>query len=147
LYTAFLSGLAEVTALCGFAQARVLARQAVTRSERSRAFWWLPEALRIEGEVFLRLEGPRCAQAESSFRRSLEIAHQHGALSWELRAATSLARTLHDRGRSAEARQILQPVHGRFTEGFDTADLKSATALLDAIPVERNDDAGDRLFS
>jgi predicted ATPase/DNA-binding winged helix-turn-helix (wHTH) protein len=147
LYTVFLSGLAEVMALSGLAQARVFAREAATRAERSRAFWWLPEALRIEGEVLLRLEGPACAQVEASFRRSLELAHQHGALSWELRAATSLARTLHDRGRSAEAMEILRPVHGRFTEGFDTADLESARALLDVLPVSLNDNEGKRLFS
>jgi len=64
---------------------------------------------------------------------SLDLAHRQGALSWELRAATSLARLLRDQGRSAKALALLHPVYDRFTEGFDTADLKAAEALLDAL--------------
>ena len=73
------------------------------------------------------------AAAEDQFRQALELSRQQGALSWELRAATSLARLLNDQGRSAEASGLLQPVYDRFTEGFDTADLKAAKALLDAL--------------
>jgi predicted ATPase len=65
-----------------------------------------------------------------SFRRALEIAQQQQAKSWELRAATSLARLWGEQGRRAEARDLLGPVYGWFTEGFDTADLKDAKALL-----------------
>ena len=64
------------------------------------------------------------ATAEDHFRQALDWARRQGALSWELRAATSLARLLRDQGRSAEAMALLQPVYDRFTEGFDTADLK-----------------------
>jgi len=62
-------------------------------------------------------------QAEHYFRRSLDLAHRQGALSWELRAATSLLRRLREQGRSADAVTLLQLVYERFTEGFDTADL------------------------
>lgn len=61
---------------------------------------------------------------------SLDWARRQGTQSWELRAATSLARLLRDQGRSADGVALLQPVYDRFTEGFDTADLKSAKALL-----------------
>ena len=73
------------------------------------------------------------ATAEDHFRQALDWARRQGALSWELRAATSLARLLCDQSRSAEALELLQPVYDRFTEGFETADLKAAKALLDAL--------------
>jgi predicted ATPase len=69
----------------------------------------------------------------SGERSSPDWARQQGALAWELRAATSLARLLHGQGRSIDAKGILQPVYDRFTEGFDTADLKSARVLLDTL--------------
>ncbi|HUB43968.1 MAG TPA: hypothetical protein VMB73_03195, partial [Acetobacteraceae bacterium] len=68
--------------------------------------------------------------AEERFRQALDRARQQGALSWELRAATSLARLLRDQGRSADAKALLQPVYDRFSEGFQTADLKTARELL-----------------
>jgi predicted ATPase len=72
-------------------------------------------------------------RAETSFRRALEIARRQQAKSWELRAATSLARLWGERGRRAEARDLLAPVYDWFTEGFDTADLKQAQALLNQL--------------
>ena len=78
-----------------------------------------------------RLGSEAAAKAEREFLSALDLAHRQGALSWELRAATSLARLLRDQGRSADATALLQPVYGRFTEGFATADLKAAKALLD----------------
>ncbi len=72
-------------------------------------------------------------QAESCFRRALEIAGKQEAKSFELRAATNLARQLRDQGRPDEARGIIEPVYDWFTEGFDTADLKDARALLDEL--------------
>jgi predicted ATPase len=66
-------------------------------------------------------------------RQALDCARQQGALSWELRAATSAARLLRDQGRRGDAVAILEPVYGKFTEGFETADLKSARALLDSL--------------
>ena len=73
------------------------------------------------------------AAAEDHFRQALDWACRQGALSWELRAATSLARLLRGQGRPADATALLQPVYDRFTEGFDTADLKTAKALLDSL--------------
>jgi predicted ATPase len=71
--------------------------------------------------------------AEELYRRALSIAREQEAKMWELRAAMSLARLSHDQGRRAEARDLLAPVYGWFTEGFDTPDLKEAKALLDEL--------------
>jgi predicted ATPase len=90
--------------------------------------------LRVKGELGL-LQGaaPQAAAADDYFQRALDWARRQGAQSWELRAAASLTRLLCDQGRSAEAVALLQPVYDRFTEGFDTVDLKAAKALLDAL--------------
>jgi predicted ATPase len=69
--------------------------------------------------------------AEDDYRQALDWAHRQAALSLELRAAMSLARLLRDQGRSVDAAAILEPVYERFTEGFDTADLKAARVLLE----------------
>jgi predicted ATPase len=74
---------------------------------------------------------PRAAAAEGIFRQALDYAHRQGALSWELRCATSLARLQRDQPQSDEAFELLASVYNRFTEGFDTADLKAAKALLE----------------
>jgi predicted ATPase len=89
--------------------------------------------LRVKGELVL-LQGAAGARAaaEDHFRQALDWARQ-GALSWELRAATSLARLWRDQGRPAEGMALLQPVYDRFTEGFGTTDLKAAKALIDAL--------------
>jgi predicted ATPase len=131
-YPAFLSTLAEILARAGRAdEGLAAAEEVVQRSERTRQLWWLPEALRIKGKILL-LSQQREA-AKDHFGQALHLARRQGALSWELRAATSLARLSSDQGRSAEALALLQPVYNRFTEGFGTADLKSAKALLDAL--------------
>jgi predicted ATPase len=95
--------------------------------------WLIADLLRSRGEILL-LQGARGVvdSAEKLFREALDLARRQDTLSWELRAATSLARLLRDQGRSAEALALLQPIYDRFTEGFDTADLKAAKALLDA---------------
>ena len=72
-------------------------------------------------------------RAEASYRRAIERARSQEAKSWELRAATSLARLWRDQGKRAEARELLAPIYGWFTEGLDTADLKDAKALLDHV--------------
>ena len=108
--------------------------EAIVRSERSEERWAIAEMLRIKGEFFLLQSAPgAAAAAEGHFRQALDWARRQGALSWELRAATSLARLLSDQGRSADATALLQPVYGRFTEGFATADLKAAKGLLDEL--------------
>jgi predicted ATPase len=73
------------------------------------------------------------AAAEELYRKALSIAEERGAKLWELRAAVSLGRLRRDQGRHAEARDLLAPVYNWFTEGFDTADLKEAKALLDEL--------------
>jgi adenylate cyclase len=88
------------------------------------------ELHRLDGELRLRLDTPDEQRAETSFRRALEIARQQHAKSWELRAATSLARLWGNQGRREAARELLAPVYGWFIEGFDTVDLKNAAALL-----------------
>lgn len=107
---------------------------AIVSSERTEERWAAAELLRIRGELFLLSTAPGAtAAAEDCFRRALDRARQQGALSWELRAATSHARFLRDQGRLTEAKVLLQPLYDRFTEGFDTADLKAAKALLGAL--------------
>ena len=96
--------------------------------------WYLPELLRIKGELLLRQGAPRAAPtAEDHFGQALDLAQRQGALSWELGAATSLARLRLAQDRPDEARQVLEPVSGRFTEGFGTAGMKEAKALLDGL--------------
>ena len=76
---------------------------------------------------------PDVAKAETYFERALAVAREQQAKSWELRAAMSMARLWRDQGKRNEARDLLAPVYGWFTEGFDTLDLKEAKALLDAL--------------
>jgi predicted ATPase len=91
------------------------------------------ELHRLEGELRLRLADADKQRAEMSFRRALEIARVQQAKSWELRAAASLARLWGEQGRRTEAYELLAPLYGWFAEGFDTADLKDAKALLDQL--------------
>jgi predicted ATPase len=93
--------------------------------------WWEAEIHRLKGVLLLSRENT--AQSEICFERSIRIARQQQATSLELRAATNLARLWGDQGRRAEARDLLAPVYGWFTEGFDTPDLKEAKALLDQL--------------
>jgi predicted ATPase len=91
------------------------------------------EIHRLRGELTGRLPYPDPAKAEDSYRTALAIAREQGTRGYELRAATSLARLWRDQGRRTEARDLLAPVYGWFTEGFDTADLKEAKALLEEL--------------
>jgi predicted ATPase/DNA-binding winged helix-turn-helix (wHTH) protein len=131
-YTAFLGTLVEgLTGAGQVAQGLMTIDEALARSERNEERWCLAELLRIKGE-FVLLEGAARAivAAEDHFLYAVDLAHQQGALSWELRAATSLARLWHQQDRAAEARGFLARVYDRFTEGFETADLRAAKALL-----------------
>jgi len=107
---------------------------AIRYSERSEERWATAELMRVKGELVLLQGAPgAAAAAESHFRQAIDWARRQGALSWELRAATSLARLLGDQGRSADAMALLQPVCDRFTEGFTTADMKAAKALINEL--------------
>ena len=92
-----------------------------------------PETHRLKGEVLLRQNASNAAEARNCFERAIEIARRQSAKSWELRATMSLARLLRDTGRRDEARVLLAEIYNWFTEGFDTADLKDAKALLDEL--------------
>ena len=106
---------------------------AIGRSEHTEG-WLIAGLFRVKGELLLLQNAPGAAvTAEDHFRQALDLARRQGALSWELHAATSLARLLSNQGRFADATALLQPVYDRFTEGFDTVDLKTAKALLDAL--------------
>jgi class 3 adenylate cyclase/predicted ATPase len=92
-----------------------------------------PELHRVQGELLLQQSGSDASQVEACFHRALDVARRQHAKSWELRAATSLARLWQSQAKRHEAVDLLTPVYGWFTEGFDTVDLKDAKALLDAL--------------
>jgi predicted ATPase/DNA-binding winged helix-turn-helix (wHTH) protein len=109
--------------------------QALMRSERDEERWYMAEFLRIKGELLCLEDTPRAIrEAKEQFRRSLECARQQDALSWELRTSISLARLHQGQGQFIEARDALAPVYRRFNEGFQTVDLKTAKALMEALP-------------
>jgi hypothetical protein len=96
--------------------------------------WSLPEVLRVDAELLLWRGGPGAvATAEAKLQQALELARQQSALSWELRTALSIARLRVAQGRSRDARGLLEPIYGRFTEGLDTLDLRSSRALLQSL--------------
>ena len=106
---------------------------AIDKVERSKEKWCEAEVHRIAGEVALKSLAPDPEKAEAYFEHALAVARQQQTKSWELRAATSLVRLWRDQGKRNEARELLAPVYGWFTEGFDTLDLKEAKALLDEL--------------
>ena len=97
--------------------------------------WYEAEFNRIAGEIALKSRAPDPEKAEAYFDRALAVARQQQAKSWELRAAMSMGRLWRDQGKRDEARQLLAPVYGWFTEGFDTRDLKEVKALLEELVV------------
>ena len=91
------------------------------------------ETSRLKGDLVLAKDISRTGQAEECYRQAIAVARGQAAKSWELRATTSLARLLRDTNRRDETSKILAEIYGWFTEGFDTADLKDAKALLDEL--------------
>jgi predicted ATPase len=91
------------------------------------------EIHRLKGELLLRQGNANASEAQNCFQRAIDIARKQSAKSWELRATTSLARLLAKQGCRDDARTMLAEIYGWFTEGFDTADLKDAKALLDEL--------------
>jgi predicted ATPase/DNA-binding winged helix-turn-helix (wHTH) protein len=134
-YAAFLGVLAEGLAGVGrVAEGLAAVDEALKLSGNREEHWCMAELLRVKGELLLLENAPDAAAvAEDHFRQALDWARRQGALSWELRAATSLARMWRDHGRIEEARELLAEVYGRFTEGFETADLKDAQAVLESL--------------
>jgi predicted ATPase len=107
--------------------------EAMTAMETTKERWCEAEVHRMAGEITLSSPEPNAAKAEAYFDRALSVAREQQAKSWDLRAAMSMARLWRDQGMRDEARNILTPVYGWFTEGFDTRDLKEAKALLDTL--------------
>ena len=107
--------------------------EAMTAVESTKETLFEAEVHRVAGEVALMSPEPDAAKAEGYFERALAVARAQQAKSWELRAAMSLARLWRDRGKRRQAGDLLAPVYGWFTEGFDTLDLKEAKALLDEL--------------
>jgi predicted ATPase len=101
--------------------------------ETTKERWFEADIHRMAGEIALMLPEPDAAKAEAYFDRALAVARAQQAKSWELRAAMSLACLWRDQGKRDEAHDLLAPIYGWFTEGFDTLDLKEARALLDEL--------------
>jgi class 3 adenylate cyclase/predicted ATPase len=135
----WLSHLARAKAEIGqFEDARHCIGEAVAMIETVKERWCEAEVNRIEGEVSLLSPQPNMAKAQACFERALGLAREQRSKSWELRAATSMARLLRDQGRRAQARELLAAVHASFTQGFETLDLNRAQALLDQL--QKNQD-------
>jgi predicted ATPase len=131
LYLSYLAGAYAV--LGQFDDALRCIGEAVTAVEITRETWLEAEVSRVAGEIALKSPKLDPAKAERYFERAIAIARQQQAKSWELRAAMSMARLRRDQGKVQQARELLAPVYGWFTEGFDTLDLKEAKALLDEL--------------
>jgi predicted ATPase len=126
--------LAEAAGHAGqIAEGLRLLAEALTAFEASGRGDMLAEAHRLQGEFLLRQAIPDVARAEACFQQALAITRRQQARSWELRTAISLSRLWQRQGKREEARALLAPVYGWFTEGFDTADLQDAQALLAAL--------------
>jgi predicted ATPase len=106
--------------------------EAISTIEKTKERWAEAEVNRIGGEITLKSPEHDAAKAEAFFERALTVARAQQAKSWELRAAMSMARLWRGQGKREEARELLAPVYGWFTEGFDTLDLKEAKTLLEA---------------
>jgi predicted ATPase len=127
----FLSMLAEVHSGLGQPEAGLMAlSEALALVETTGERYYEAELHRLQGELLLQHAAPEVSHAEACFQQSLDIARRQQAKSWELRVAMSLSRLWQQQGKQAEARALLAPIYGWFTEGFDTADLQEAKALL-----------------
>ena len=130
----YLSYLAKAHAELGqFDDAWRCVGEATNQVKSTKETWHESEVDRVAGEIALMSPEADTAKAQGYFDRALTVARQQQAKSWELRAAMSMARLWRDQGKREEARELLAPVYGWFTEGFDTLDLKEAKALLDEL--------------
>jgi predicted ATPase len=129
-YVEFLGFLAEGLAGLGhLEEAGSKLERAIAWADHNGEAWYQAELMRLKGELLLQQS--LATEAEDCFRAANEIAREQGALFWELRIALNLARLRRAQGRHDEVRQLLAPIYDRFTEGFDTPDLRAARALLD----------------
>jgi hypothetical protein len=134
-YMTLLGGFAGALGRAGqVARGLVAIEEALARSDRTEARWYLAELLRVKGELILLQSAANSVEAaQDQFLTSLDWARRQGALAWELRTATSLAGTWRDEGRTEEAHELLAPIYDRYSEGFGTADLVAAKTLLEAL--------------
>jgi predicted ATPase len=116
-----------------FKQGIQLLTEALTNAEKTGEKHHESEIHRLKGQLLLQQSSDNASEAESCFQQAISIAQNQQAKSWELRASTSLARLWQSQGKQQEARELLEPVYSWFTEGFDTADLIEAKALLDEL--------------
>jgi predicted ATPase len=130
----FLSLLAEAHGIMGQSEAGLdVLKEALALADTTDDRWCEAELHRLKGELLLQQSADNQSEAEACFHHAIRIAQSQQAKSWELRAATSLARLWQQQGKRQEAHDLLTPVYNWFTEGFDTADLKDAKALLDEL--------------
>ena len=115
------------------AEAHSALEEAFTWVRKSGERWCEAELHRLKGTLLMHQMIPDDLRAETSFQQALDIARRQQAKSWELRASVSLSRLWQSQGKRREAHELLAPVYGWFTEGFDTKDLQEAKALLDKI--------------
>ena len=130
----FFWALADAYRMAGDADGGLIAvRDGIAATESTGELWWHAELHRLRGVLMLESRRDVMEEAEAAFHSTIAIARAQGAKSWELRAATSLARLWRSQGKHEQARDLLAPVYDWFTEGFDTADLVEAKALLDEL--------------
>ncbi len=126
--------LAEASAQVGQTASGLEAlSEALATLPKSAARWWEAELHRLQGELLLQSSRVQTGEAQACFEQALTVARHQQAKSLELRAAMSLSRLWQHQGKRVEARELLAPVYGWFTEGFDTADLQEAKALLETL--------------
>jgi predicted ATPase/class 3 adenylate cyclase len=114
-----------------------LIEQGLAAVARTDERWYEAEMYRLKGDLLLAIAQPDAADAQTCFRHAIAIAREQGAKLWELRATSSLARLWREQGKRTEARDLLAPIHGWFTDGFDTRDLNEAKALLNELEEAR----------
>ena len=130
----FCTLLADAAAHLGYTEEGLEAlAEAYTLVEQQEERYWEAEIHRLQGVLLLRQPGTPQAEAETWLQQALDVARRQEAKSLELRAAMSLGRLWQQQGKQAEAHALLAPVYGWFTEGFDTADLQEAKALLEEL--------------
>jgi predicted ATPase len=134
LRSIFLGLLAEVYGRTGQGEKGLgVLAEALTLVDTAGERWYEAELHRLKGALWLSQSAEKSAAAEACFQHAMTIAQSQGAKAWELRTATSLARLWQQQGKRQEARELLAPIYDWFTEGFDTADLQAAKALLEAL--------------
>ena len=118
-----------------FTEAIATIDRALATANRGGECWFVPELFRAKAEVLLRgADSQSISGAERCFCEAIDVAREQDALSWELRSALSFARLRVRQDRQDDARQLLAPVYSKFTEGFETPDLRSASAMLQSLP-------------